>query len=610
MLSALHVDQTGYLPDSLKLAILVPGGNKAGDTDTASPAVSIRTADGGVVTGVTIDIGPVSYDATAGESAARVDFSGLTEEGAYYLEATDGADTVRSDTFRIAGHVYREVLDDMCRALYFQRCGCELPAEIAGEYARHACHVRDAVLYEDRTVRLALRGGWHDAGDFGRYASVAGTTLGHLLYAWELFPEALSDQLHIPESGDGMPDILSECRYELDFLLQLQAEDGGVYHKVTTMRHPDFLMPEEDDGELFVFPVSSVATGAFAAAMCIASRVYEPYEPDLSRTMLHAAVEAGQWLLAHPDYPSFHNPPECNTGEYGDDDDRDERLWAFTELLRTDILLTHEGDRSHAGAGPHHVTRQERYRREIERLWRDMYEDELATLDKYDRALAAREEVRGQKPILSDGFGWTDNTTLAILSATVSARAAEQGITSITADISEEIREEMTSLILAKADRLISEGRENVYHLAMQPRDFTWGSSMVVTNRADLLILASMLTDDEERVRAYERQALEQLHYLLGRNAPGVSYVTGHGEHAFLHPHNRVTSCDGVDAPIPGEVSGGPCFPPLDPEGERLVPAGSVPQYCYADAEPCYSLNEITIYWNSSAIFAAAFFNR
>ena len=89
-----------------------------------------------------------------------------------------------------------------------------------------------------------------------------------------------------------------------------------------------------------------------------------------------------------------------------------------------------------------------------------------------------------------------------------------------------------------------------------------------------------------------------------------TSYVTGFGTHAFRNPHNRVTACDGIDEPIPGEVSGGPSYPPLDPRGEELVPKGSAPQYCYADHVDCYSLNEITIYWNSSAVFAAAYFDR
>ena len=113
----------------------------------------------------------------------------------------------------------------------------------------------------------------------------------------------------------------------------------------------------------------------------------------------------------------------------------------------------------------------------------------------------------------------------------------------------------------------------------------------------------------EEKKSLYAGAALEQLHYLLGRNALDISYVTGFGEHAFRNPHNRPTFADGIDLPMPGWVSGGPYKAPCDPAAIAAIPKGTPPMKCYVDDVGSYSTNEITIYWNSPAVFMTAFFS-
>ena len=108
----------------------------------------------------------------------------------------------------------------------------------------------------------------------------------------------------------------------------------------------------------------------------------------------------------------------------------------------------------------------------------------------------------------------------------------------------------------------------------------------------------------------YEEAALNQLHYLLGMNAMDISYVTGFGDHAFRDPHNRVTVADKVGSPIPGEVSGGPCTLLADEEIKKHADPNTPPQKCYVDDHASYSTNEVAIYWNSSLLFLAAYFDR
>ncbi len=360
-----------------------------------------------------------------------------------------------------------------------------------------------------------------------------------------------------------MPDVLNECRYELEWMLKMQEEEGGAYHKLTSAKHADFMMPQEDKSQFYLFPVSSMATADYAASMALASRVYAAYDKDFAEKMLQAAKKAWQWLEKHPEYVGFQNPEQCNTGEYGDVCDKDERLWAAAEMLA--------------------ATGEDRYAQALQELSRE-------NLGKTD-------------------FGWTDVSGLASMAI----------LTDKKKQVAEELREEYRTIVLQEAQRLVKISQESGYLAAMQPEDYVWGSNMVVLNRGMLLVLACILLEQEEQTSSadsrrqkeqYEETALAQLHYLLGTNAVGYSYVTGYGENAYKNPHNRPTACDGIDLPMPGWVSGGPSGIPYDEIAIEKIPQGTPPMKCYLDDVRCYSLNEITIYWNSPAVFVTAYFNR
>ncbi|MBD5526370.1 MAG: hypothetical protein HDR04_18620 [Lachnospiraceae bacterium] len=94
-------------------------------------------------------------------------------------------------------------------------------------------------------------------------------------------------------------------------------------------------MPEEDHAQFYLFPVSSMATADYAASMALASRVYRAYDGDFADRLQEAAVRAYGWLERYSEYVGFKNPESCNTGEYDDVCDLDERLWAAAEMLVT-----------------------------------------------------------------------------------------------------------------------------------------------------------------------------------------------------------------------------------------------------------------------------------
>ena len=548
---AILCNQAGYLPQCRKTAVLTAGEHfsvirmEAGADSAAREGAGAQPQT--VMEGTAQDAGT---DAASGDHVRVADFSALTQEGTYYVQNELGE---RSHCFRIGQDVYLALQKDLTKALYYQRCGCALQEAHAGVYTHPECHMQTAVLWTDRNAEKEVRGGWHDAGDYGRYISPAAVAVGHLLYAYLLFPESFGDSLNIPESGNGMPDALNECRYELEWMLKMQDEEGGAYHKLTSERHADFIMPEEDHAQFYLFPVSSMATADYAASMALASRVYRAYDSGFADRLYEAAVKAYGWLDCHPEYVGFRNPDSCNTGEYDDVCDLDERLWAAAEMLVT--------------------TGEQKYQEQVDRLLRG----ELTKTD----------------------FGWTD----------VSGFAALAILTDESHKASAESEAVLKEAVLAEADRQVLVAAQSGFCVALEPEVYIWGSNMVVLNRGILLVLAALLAGQEDRRRVYEQTALAQMDYLLGMNAVDYSYVTGYGEHAYRHPHNRPTECDGIELPMPGWVSGGPFKTPCDEVGREQIPEGTPPMKCYLDHAACYSLNEITIYWNTPAIFVTAYIN-
>ncbi len=187
--------------------------------------------------------------------------------------------------------------------------------------------------------------GWYDAGDYNKYVVNSGITTYTLLAALEHFPDFFGKRdIGIPESGDKVPDILDEARWNLQWMLDMQdPEDGGVYHKLTTLNFDGPMMPERDVARRYVVQKTTAATLDFAAVMAVASRIHAGYEkqfPGVALRMRKAAESAWRWALANPAV-AYRQPPDVATGAYGDRVLTDEFVWAAAEMF----LLT--GDESY-----------------------------------------------------------------------------------------------------------------------------------------------------------------------------------------------------------------------------------------------------------------------
>ena len=260
--------------------------------------------------------------------------------GSYYIQIPGVG---KSWNFSVSGNVFERTWYLAMRGFYGQRCGTavDLGPEFPG-YSHPACHLRGE--FHPSSGKSGPRdniGGWHDAGDYGRYMVNSGVATGTLLWAWEIYgPRLKSIRLKIPETGNGTPDILNEVRWNLEWMLKMQDSDGGAWHKQTSTHFPGFIAPDKDTLPSEVIGTGSApykstcATADLAAVAAIAARVYKPYDSQFAGQALDAARRAWEWTEKYPNV-IFRNPPGVTTGEYGDSNCSDERLWAAAELWRT-----------------------------------------------------------------------------------------------------------------------------------------------------------------------------------------------------------------------------------------------------------------------------------
>lgn len=487
---------------------------------------------------------PAKRDEASGEVLAWADFSMLRTPGEYRLEICGAF----SDPFQVGEGVYADALRLAMRSYYGQRCGCKV--DLGGGYRHEACHMDGAFhATSGRGGKLPNTGGWHDAGDYGRYVVNSGISTGTLLWAWELYPDVLRGlKLDIPESGGAVPDYLAEVRWNLNWMLSLQdAKDGGVWQKQASEHFCAFVMPEQDTLTSYVVGTGSEpykstgATADLAAVAAIAARCYRPFDAAFADRCLAAARKAWLWAVANPKV-TFRNTHGISTGEYGDRNCEDEILWASAELFRT----TGEA--------------------------------------QYEQAFLA-----GLPDVLAVATpSWSSVAPLAYWTycMTEKAKSRERAV--------------LVEATQEAAVQRIQRSNQNGYGNTLRLKDYVWGSNSVAGNDAVMLLLA----DRFAKTPAARDVAMANLHYLLGCNCFGVSWVTHVGRRPFQHPHHRPSGADGIDAPWPGLLSGGPNAGGGDPIANKMPK--QPPMKMWTDNQGAYSMNEVAINWNAPLVFLLA----
>ena len=317
-----YINQIGYRVGDTKEFALVDGNGN----------VEIANASGTTV--LTATPSAASNWQPSGQNVQLVDISELNTPGTYSIKV--GGQVVRQD-LKISGSTYEDVVKASLKWYYYQRASMKLFDSYAGKWFRDAGHTNASVQLHSSTGEsgsINSTKGWYDAGDYGRYIVNSGITTYTLLSLYEHFPEYFKTlKWNIPADGT-LPDLLAEIKYNLDWMLTMQASDGGVYHKLTSLGFPGDVMPADDTDPIYVIGKGTAATFDFAGVMAVAARVYKPFDATYASKCLEAAKKAYAWGAQNPN-KAYSNPNGVQTGEYGDRWLGDEKEFASTELFVT-----------------------------------------------------------------------------------------------------------------------------------------------------------------------------------------------------------------------------------------------------------------------------------
>jgi endoglucanase len=564
------VDQFGYTPAMRKIAVVrdpvagfdaappfVPG-NKYQVVDTQTCKV--------VLEGTALAWNGGQVDDQSGDRAWLFDFSAVKTPGQYAVRDEEKNEV--SAAFEIGPSPYRKILVQAVRYFYYQRSGIVKDAAHAGaNWVDGADHVgpgqdteaRDFMNKDDPATARDLHGGWWDAGDYSRYTNWHDDYLISLLHSYSENPAVFTDDFNIPESGNGIPDLIDEVKWGFDWLIRMQNPDGSVLS----------FLGESDGGS----PPSSIKNPAFygaastsaayssAAAFAYGAKVLaqfpqlKTYAADLEAR----ARRAYAWAEAHPNVKWSNKDPAFGRAALGGGEQEvSNEILATRRLMAAIYLYDLTGEQA--------------------------YQDRIA-IQLRDSPLVQRWSVSS-----------IDAPWLQPLLYYTSLKTARPDL----------VKAIQTSFLGGFTSQAIYGGEKNVRspYLAWMPA-YWWGSNKEVS-RQGFFFLNPKLDDMAGAPADAADYAANYLHYLHGVNPLAKVYLSNMGAFGaensvaeFFHAwYFKGTPWSNVGhskfGPPPGYLVGGPnpgytgaagC-PKVDPRGGGAPPSppfGQPPMKSYAD---------------------------
>lgn len=476
-----------------------------------------------------------TQNSMTGETNYYGDFTNIMEPGSYKVITQMGG---TSQNFYIGQNLYKNVANDTLKFFSIQRCGQALDIEKFGNLAHDVCHNDLAIIYENPSNIIDVTGGWHDAGDYGRYVQTGAKALFDLMFAYMYNPTSFGDNIGIAESDNGIPDVLDEARYELEWLMKMQGENGEVYSKAVTPNFAEDISPEDDKQQIYVLTPETTAAGDFVSAMAMASIIYEDFDKEFSKQCLEKAQKTWKYLENTSYLVAELNPGDINAGLYRDDKDTDERFFASIAMW----IATKE----------------------------DAYLNKAVELFSSDQNVAK-------------GVSYTD----------VGAYGAYYYLQDDDAKNNQEFYSGVLNCLLNEADVYANNAKLDGYNSSVIT--YGWGSNGEMLNNGIIMMFAFDITKNE----IYRQMAVEQLNYIFGKNSLNMTFLVGYGTNYPHNPHSRLAKSKQVE--FKGALVGGPNSNREDTVSSQIswdVPPAKV----YMDEYQCYSTNEVSIYWNSALL--------
>jgi len=534
------INQLGYLPDEIKYFTICADYANKGDI------FKIIGIDGNTAFTDIIKSNIINDNESTGEKILIGDFSSFNKNGEYYIEINGK----KSCKFKIGKFVYKNLFNDILRCYYLIRCNTEINDPITGIYHK-ACHMNDAEPEDKPGIERDLKGGWHNAGDYGKWTHMAAFSVSHMLWLFELKKDKLKNlNINIPESSNKISDVLDEALWGLNWLFKMQNNDGSIYHKVDTQ--PNFAIgkaPEDDPhkryarfGSRGTQTPSTIDASFFVAVMCQAYRVFIDIDKSLADKCKKAAIKTIAWIEKNPKTAQ-------DDIYYLDKDYYGELLWAYAEMYR--------------------LTDNNKYLNNFKNIFNN---------------------IPLNYPC------WMDPQFLGYLTLYYYEKTEKK------------LKNEIINRIQNLADSYILKSNKSGYGIALDPKEYYWGSNQEVAGKAMVLIFSHIITGEKK----YKDYALKHLYYLLGNNSLNKSFVTGYGANPVKYPYHWAYFA--YKKIIPGWLTGGAnqyIGSNIDFYLRSLILKGTPPAKCYADKcdfNGSWASNEGATDHQASFLFLIGFF--
>jgi hypothetical protein len=492
---AIVVDQFGYPPGASKVAVIRDPKVGYDSSVYFAPGSSYAVVD---QSGKIIKQGPPivwnggATDSVSGDKIWWFDFSDVTVPGTYTIQDIERG--VHSPEFRIGDNVYRDVLKHALRTYFYQRAGFKKTAETAGTaWADAASHMgrwqdpqtrpwksKDQWFKSDADAK-DLHGGWFDAGDFNKYTSWTAQYVIILLRAFDENPAAFGDGNGIAESGNGIPDILDEVKWGLDWLTRMQNADGSL---LCVQGLSQASPPSSASGPSYYGPATTAATLMGSAAFAYAAKIYTARpEADLrnyGKDLAARAIRAWEWADANPSILYYNNDETKQPGS--------------KELASGQQEMTGEqrlAAKFEAAVYLYELTGNSSYKDFVESNYKSIVASWGPTQWDSDR----------QEALLY-------YTRLPNISSAVKTDIIRKFITNVANNL------DQLPMVRAAKDPYLS-----------PIKDYTWGSNASKAKQARLYQLLALYGDTRSAVIG-DAAAMGYIHYIHGVNPLGLVYLT------------------------------------------------------------------------------------
>ncbi len=552
------VDQFGYRPTDKKVAVIrnPHTGFDAHDAFTAGKEYEVRRTDNGqmVYSGHPEVWNDGKTEASSGDSGWWFDFSSVNKPGKYFI--VDVQKNRRSPTFNIGTDVYKNVLKATVRMFFYQRsgfakqqpwadaCWADDPAYLGDNQDIQA---HDATDRGNAAKVRDMSGGWFDAGDTNKYVTFAVPVIHQLLNAYQNNPAAFTDDFNIPESGNGIPDVIDEVKWETDWLKKMQFSDGTAALKVGAIKLTSASPPSSDKSPRYYVPSCTSSTIAEASMFAHAALVYRNIEKlstdaDELRARAVAAWNAYQ--------KNGEKQTHCDTQTVlaGNADlDATDQTSVATEAAIYLFALTGDAD--------------------------------------YDSFVKAHyRETRPYRDI-----GWSrynaDQGEALLFYASLS---------NANPDVSKSILNDKRA-DAAAGNKIYGNDNDDLYRAYLHDLQYHWGSNQPRANYGNTNVDMITYKLDPANASAYEQRALDTLHYFHGVNPLGMVYLTNmysYGAtnsaneifHSWFRPKTKWSDALTSECgPPPGYVPGGPNAAMKDVPADLSPPRNQPAQKSYLD---------------------------